>query len=691
MKKAQIAMECPKCAGNAMRPRLTRTGVELDQCGRCKSVWLDRGEIYLHLQPKLHDELDDSFVKARQRNAISRYASPKSGQRMLEADFTGNGRSDAYLDPATSGCWLPADSLQTFIDDYQFDLAWAEEGRGATRYVRRLPNLAFRSTVTLGGLYALLVAGLIALSLVMPAFTAEAILIIGVVIVLIGFLISPFLMDLSLRWLYKSRWVPISQLPDSLARFVTATCAEHNMKLPSFGIIADQAPNAFTYGHTPNNARIVITEGLFELLEPAELNAVVGHEIGHAHNWDMLLMTLAQLVPLVFYFIYRTMIDAVAHMHTGGKNDPRPAMIAIAIGAFIVYIISEYVVLWFSRLREYYADKFGARAVGSPAALAGALVKIAYGLARNQASTKAAAKTEGDAAPAKKESTSLSAIGAMGICNVAAGQSLAVTSGVRSADGTGSYAVDKASIRGAMKWDLWNPWASWFELNSTHPLTAKRLLHLTKQSQEQGEEPYITFDLVKPESYWDEFLVDLLVTFLPYILLVSSIGYALAGGPLMNIGGAMVLFGLASLWKLGFRYPRAAFPEMSVETLLHQVKVSNIRPVPCTLEGEVRGKGVPGLVWSDDFVMQDDTGIIFLDHRQPLAIWEFIWGWLRGDSLVGGHVRVKGWYRRSPMPHVEIKEFTVNGKRRRSYLWMFRYITTFVIIGIGLLLLGSGI
>ena len=692
MKKVQVSMECPKCAGSAMRPRLTRTGVELDQCKRCDSVWLDRGEIFLHLQPKFHDELDDSLVKARQRNVVSRYASPRSGQRMLEADFTGNGRSDAYLDPATSGCWLPADSLQTFIDDYHFDLAWAEEGRGATRYVRRLPNLALRSTMTLGGLYALLVAGLIALSLVMPAFTAEVILIIGVVIVLLGFLISPFLMDLSLRWLYKSSWVPISQLPDSLARFVTVTCEKHRMKLPSFGIIADQAPNAFTYGHTPNNARIVITEGLFELLEPAELNAVVGHEIGHAHNWDMLLMTLAQLVPLVFYFIYRTMIDAAARMRPSGKNDPRGVMIAIAIGAFIVYIISQYVVLWFSRLREYYADQFGARAVGSPAALAGALVKIAYGLARNQAGTKAAAKADGDAAPAKKETTSLSAIGAMGICNVASGQSLAVTSGIRSADAAaGNYAVDKASIRGAMKWDLWNPWAGWFELNSTHPLTAKRLLHLTKQSQEQGEEPYITFDLVKPESYWDEFLFDVLVTFLPYILLVGSIGYTLAGGPLMNIGGAVVLFGLASLWKLRFRYPRAAFPEMSVETLLHQVEVSNIRPVPCTLEGKVRGKGVPGLIWSDDFVMQDDTGIIFIDHRQPLAIWEWIWGWLRGDSLIGGHVRVKGWYRRSPMPFIEIKEFTVDGKRRRSYLWMFRYFTTFVIIGIGLLLLGSGI
>ena len=59
---------------------------------------------------------------------------------------------------------------------------------------------------------------------------------------------------------------------------------------------------------------------------------------------------------------------------------------------------------------------------------------------------------------------------------------------------------------GAMKWDLWNPWATFYELNSTHPLTAKRLLHLSRQSEEFGEEPYITFNLSKPESYWDEFI-----------------------------------------------------------------------------------------------------------------------------------------------------------------------------------------
>ena len=84
--------------------------------------------------------------------------------------------------------------------------------------------------------------------------------------------------------------------------------------------------------------------------------------------------------------------------------------------------------------------------------------------------------------------------------------------------------------------------------------------------------------------------------------------------------------------------------------------------------------------------LQDDTGIIFLDHRQPLAIWEWIWGWLRGNEMVGKEITVQGWYRRSPMPYIEINNFTVEGKNRRSYLWIFRYLTGIVITLVGILM-----
>ena len=127
-------------------------------------------------------------------------------------------------------------------------------------------------------------------------------------IIVLQFLIGPFIMDLTLRWLYSLKWVKPEEPPGHLREFVERVCKDKGIKFPRFAIIADGAPQSFTYGHTPNNARIVLSRGLIELLQPEETEAVVAHEIGHAVHWDMFLMTVAQLVPLIFYYIFRTVI-----------------------------------------------------------------------------------------------------------------------------------------------------------------------------------------------------------------------------------------------------------------------------------------------------------------------------------------------------------------------------------------------
>src|SRR5206468_93356 len=134
-------------------------------------------------------------------------------------------------------------------------------------------------------------------------------LVVGVVFAAVQFAIGPFIMDLCLRFLYKFRWVGPDELPEHLRAFVERVCAENKMRFPSFGLIDDGAPTAFTYGHHPSNARVVISRGILELLDPEEVEAVVAHELGHARNWDMALMTLANLVPLLMYFLYRVAIE----------------------------------------------------------------------------------------------------------------------------------------------------------------------------------------------------------------------------------------------------------------------------------------------------------------------------------------------------------------------------------------------
>ena len=680
-------MNCPRCRNTNLEAISTTTGIELDNCRRCDSVWMDKGEIFLHISSRDIPAFNNAINSAIKHGEKSGYKSPKSNNTLIPVNDLIGGETNVFVDGTNAGIWL-ADKSK-LMESTSFQLEWADTTRTATKYIKRLPNLVLSSTLTFGALYGLVALALITISLAVgEPFLGETLLIISAIITLIGFLIGPFIMDLQLRWLFTIEWLEPESLPKSLEKYLKEITEKENIKIPHMGIINDMAPNAFTYGHTPNNARIVITKGLFELLEENELNSVVGHEIGHAVHWDILLMSFAQMVPIFFYYMYRACIEAASEMGKtkDGAKGAGPVL-AIAIGAYIVYIISEYLVLYFSRVREYYADRFGAESVGSAAALSGALVKIAYGLA---------GKRDADSRSEEENSTTINSIGALGISNAESGQILAVTSGHNSDlewDGKTEYSVDKSSIRGAMKWDLWNPWATFYELHSTHPLTAKRLLHLSKQSEDLGEEPYITFNLTKPESYWDEFLHDIIMILFPGLLIIGFFIVPTYDNPIIPpehwLSSAIVLFGFGYLYQLYFRYPTSIYPEMSVKTLLHQVKVSDIRPIPCTVKGTVRGKGVPGYIFSDDLVLQDDTGIIFLDHRQPLAIWEWIWGWLRGDSMVGKEITVQGWYRRSPMPYIEINTFTVENTTRKSYLWIFRYVTAAAIILIGGLMMAG--
>ena len=662
-------MNCPLCPG-ALDSVYSTTGVELDRCRGCGAVWFDRGEVYLFFRDRAPLAAAVEAAKAAAR--LTDKKSPRTGKTLLQCALPAGGGS-AYLDVG-GGLLVPGDAIKALNRARALDLRFLTTTTQRPQELPRLPNLPMRSFATLVGLYGLLSLLLITLSLFAGVAPGIALLI-ATVVVLIQFALGPFFMDLSLRMLYKMRFVEARELPSHLQSFVTRVSREQGMRFPRFGIIDDQAPNAFTYGHTPQNARLVITSGLYELLEPAELEAVVAHEIGHAKHWDMAVMTFAQLVPMLLYYLYRAALSAKPR-----DSRARGVTTGVAVGAYLLYIVSEYVVLWLSRTRELYADRFAGEVTRSPAALARGLVKIAYGLAgRGQATDQA------------QSGARAKAIGALGIFDAGAAQTLAVSSyrvdsaAAAKTGGGGGYTIDREGLKGAMKWDLWNPWATYYEIHSTHPLTARRLLQLSAQSRKLGEEPFVLFDLPQPESYWDEFLVDVGVTFLPVLVFVATILIGFAWPGVWGFGLLAVAAAMAV--KLRFRYPTSAFPEMSVQTLLKEVKVSDIRPVPCRLQGTVRGKGVPGLIWSEDFVLQDDTGIMMIDHRQPLAIWEWIWGWMRGDSLIGEHVAVVGWYRRAPVPYVELAEFTVAGKRRRSYLRHFRWATVALVAALGVLAL----
>lgn len=498
------------------------------------------------------------------------------------------------------------------------------------------------SILTISCLYFFLAAIIILITLLTGVPVIKGI-IISIILLIVQFVISPFLTDLSMKWFYKAKF-DNQNIPDYLKTFIEEVCKKHNMKEPRIGYIDDGAPNAFTYGHTKNDARVVITKGILELLNEDEQKAVVGHELGHASHYDMLFMTVAQLVPLVLYGIYEMFIKSDSDDNNGGG-------VLIAIVAYVLYVISNYIVLWLSRTREYYADSFSIDETKNPNALASALVKVGYGL--STASTNA------------KHSVSKS--NALGIFDSKTSKSLVITSMYN-----GKLSADQ--IKQAMKWEQWNIWAKWYELNSTHPLISKRLLAISSRSKEFNQQPFITFDLQKEESYVDDFLGEVAISFLPTItliigLLITSCILIIEGNFILSLGITIGLITIFSFIKFLRQYSTKPFENRKVRDLLGEVKVSHITSIPCTLEGKIIGRGNPGCIFNEDFVIQDETGIIFLDYNQPINIVNKIFALFKSKEYFDKQIKVKGWYRRSPVPYIELKTMEIDGEEHKIFTY----------------------
>lgn len=676
-------MKCPNCKDIELKSTMTKQGVEIDTCNQCHGVWLDKGEIFFFIRKiNVFAQMLDEAIK---KGLPTQKLNPKTQKPMFEITLFG-GKLHLDYCPDTGGIWFDGGEFEQLdkIKDLKITLdkisIQPEEIKPKDKppipqMLTPLPNLFIRSCSVLFLLYALLIFVLITCVNFGVMFPDVAVLV-GCGVVILQFLLGPWLMDLSLRFFYKISWKAI--LPVELTNFIRDTCIKQKMKFPRIGILEDGAPQAFTYGHHPSNARIVLSQGLIDLLEPEEVQAVVAHEIGHAKHWDMLVMTITYIVPLILYYIYRTLIKIPT------KREDKSAAIryGIAIISYIIYIISEYIVLWLSRTREYYADRFSGEVTKNPNALASALVKIAYGLAGQEK------KEEKD----RMRNPTLEAVGALGIFDPKYARALAIASYSSPARKMGGK-IDKGNLQGTMKWDLWNPWAKYYELNSTHPLIANRLKYLNEQSISLGQEPFVAFNLKKPESYWDEFFVDLLILWLPFLAVLCGIGISIPGmigqirTPHFEMPFAWLLFllGTAELVKTVFSYSHPThFPLMNIASLLKKVKVSAVRPIPCTLKGKIIGRGVPGLIWSEDFVMQDDTGIIFLDYRQPFGIWEFLFGVLRAATFQNQEVTLTGWYRRSPVPYIELKNFTIGTTTHTCYVYHIKLIFATVLILVGI-------
>lgn len=339
--------------------------------------------------------------------------------------------------------------------------------------------------------------------------------------------------------------------------------------------------------------------------------------------------------------------------------------------AYLAYLITQYLMLFLSRVREYWADRFSVETTRNPNALIGALSKIAFGLVANENEIKEESDKEKQSNEKKKI-----AIQALGVMNVSSSKEMALYS-------SQPLAAGAQDLKEIMRWDLWSPWASLYELQSTHPLTAKRINAIAASGLKMGIEPTVIFDLKQPESYWDDFFKDLFIYLAPFLAggIMALLTYKQFGSPKFIIN-VVIALSFGGLLKTLLCYPQNNFFQYSIVSLLRKVKVSPVTAIPVALKGTIIGRGESGNIFSEDLVIRDQTGIIFLDYEQPLGIMNFLFALTKAKRFSGQEVKVEGWYRRAPMPYVEIKRISSQSESSTSYVYHFKLLawTLFPII-----------
>ena len=538
----------------------------------------------------------------------------------------------------------------------------------------RLINLYFRSIVVLSLMFTALM--LIFTTLIIVAGFDSSFWILGALIALlfifVQFLISPWLMDFFLPWIYAMQWYQIEDTPPHISNFIKALQEDHKFNFKQIGIIEDDNPNAFTYGHFRKNARLVISRGIFTYLTNEEQQAVIAHEIGHVVHRDFIWMTVASAIPVLAYTVYAGLSYSardLSRSRSGNKNSGSAAagMYAIAIGAWLVYFISGYLVLLLSRIREYYADRFSGEVTGKPEDLSSALVKIAYGMIVADAKMSSDMSEGRASSKAKWQSSFNKGVRAMGIFDVKSAKAMSMT-----IQGRGQK-VNAKAVATAASWDLSHPWAKFLELQSTHPLPAKRLKALDKQTVFMGREPqYPDLGKIKPpESLWDEFLIEV---FLEYMLPILIIVFPIITGfltwyyadgtinPLIGAGIGMLVIALLWYYRKTVKYPKLDTQQELVEVTFPLVdmtknsyyEASPVRGKAVAVEGIVIGRGTPGYFLSEDLVVQDNTGIVRLDYSPILFFMSWFFALFRVPQLMGEKIRVYGWYHRTPSPSIQV-------------------------------------
>jgi len=198
----------------------------------------------------------------------------------------------------------------------------------------------------------------------------------GLLIVAAFFGFGGALISLGLsKWMAKrAMGVQVITSPKSadeewLVRTVKAQAEQAGIGMPEVGVFDSPQPNAFATGARRDHALVAVSSGLLRSMRRNEVEAVLGHEIAHVANGDMVTLTLIQGVTNTFVFFLSRVIGQIVDSALQKGDDRRGSgigyFVTVIVAQIVLGILASMIVMWFSRQREFRADRGGARAAGT--------------------------------------------------------------------------------------------------------------------------------------------------------------------------------------------------------------------------------------------------------------------------------------------------------------------------------------
>jgi heat shock protein HtpX len=222
---------------------------------------------------------------------------------------------------------------------------------GTLALIFGLSTLVFTVILSLAGVFDLLTLGIIVV-----AFN------------ILQWFISPYLVGA----IYRVRELSVNENPQ-LHQMVENLSEKSKISKPKLMLAQIPIPNAFAYGSPLSGNRVAVTKGLLESLNEGEVEAVIGHELGHLKHRDVQVMMIVSFLPALFYYIGFSLL--FSSMYRGRRDDSGGGAL-IGIGFMIFSYVINLFILYLSRLREYYADRHSVSVVD------GGAQKLSFGLAK---------------------------------------------------------------------------------------------------------------------------------------------------------------------------------------------------------------------------------------------------------------------------------------------------------------------